>query len=133
MGEEINKRFANIFLGGILLIAVLYFVYGFFVARDTSQKSASFTAQEKPTPTLALVDYVKYKGKTGKTALELLKEQAPVEEASSGLVVAINGRKADNTQSEYWGFYVNGKLASVGPFEYKTNDGDIIEWKIEKY
>lgn len=133
MGEETNKRFANIFLGAILLIAALYFAYGFFVAKDTSQKSASFTSGEKPTPTIVLVDYFQYKGRTGKNALQLIQEQAAIELATSGLITSINGRKADNSNKEYWAFYVNGKLAPVGPADYQTKDEDLIEWRIEKY
>jgi len=48
-------------------------------------------------------------------------------------VVSINGRKADAQKHEYWAFYVNGKLSDVGPADYKTKDGDVVEWKIEKY
>ncbi|MBI2430880.1 MAG: DUF4430 domain-containing protein [Candidatus Levybacteria bacterium] len=132
--EDTNRRFANIFLGLLILGIIGYFSYGFFVAKDSSQKSASFTAPEKPTPTMiVLIDYVQYKGKVGKNALQLLQEQASVEQATSGLVVAINDRKADNAKHEYWGFYVNGKLAQVGPADYQTKDEDVIEWKIEKY
>lgn len=74
-----------------------------------------------------------YKGEEGKDALTILKEKAKVEQEASGLVVSIDGRKADDKKREYWGFYVNGEMASVGPAEYQTKDSDTIMWKIEKY
>lgn len=78
-------------------------------------------------------DSLSYRGKEGRDALSLLKEQAVVAQEQSGLVTAINGRKADTAKREYWAFYVNSKMAEVGPLEYKTKDTDTIEWKIEKY
>ncbi len=132
--EKRTTQFANIFIGFFVLIIIGYFLYGFFISRkpaistfDVSGKAVS------PTPTIILTDYVSYPGKTGKTALELLKEKASIEQVTSGLINGINGRKADASQHEYWAFYINGKLAQVGPVEYQTKDGDMIEWKIEKY
>lgn len=78
-------------------------------------------------------DYILYKGKEGKDALSLLKETTTVEQDSSGLVISIKGRKADSAKHEYWAFYVNKKMASVGPADYKTRNEDVIEWKIDKY
>lgn len=76
---------------------------------------------------------VSYTGEEGKSALELLHEHASYEQEASGLIHTIDGRKTDNKRREYWAFYVNGKLAPVGPAEYQTKAGDKIEWKIEKY
>lgn len=78
-------------------------------------------------------DSVSYIGKNGVTALELLKEKATIQQDSSGMVTSINGKKADTNKKEYWAFYVNGKMAPVGPAEYKTKNSDRVEWKIEKY
>ncbi len=76
---------------------------------------------------------VSYTGEEGKSALELLHEYASYEQEASGLIHIIDGRKADNKRREYWAFYVNGKMAQVGPADYQTKKGDKIEWKIEKY
>ena len=78
-------------------------------------------------------DYFSYKGKDGKNALTLLKEKTTVEEAGKGFVSSIAGRAADKNKHEYWAFYINGKLASVGASDYSTKDSDAIEWRIEKY
>ena len=74
-----------------------------------------------------------YKGKEGIDALSLLREETTSKQDNSGLVISINGREADSLNREYWSFYVNGKMASVGPADYITKDTDFIEWKIETY
>lgn len=74
-----------------------------------------------------------YKGKNGVDALTLLKDFTHVEQDSSGMVSAIGNVKADSKKHEYWAFYVNGKLAQIGPADFKTKDSDLIVWKIEKY
>lgn len=74
-----------------------------------------------------------YKGEEGKDALTLLKEKTTVGQDASGLVSSINGRKAETAKREYWAFYVNKEMASVGPAEYQTKETDTIMWKIETY
>lgn len=96
------------------------------------------TKHTQTTPPVAVAqqqakDTVSYKGQASKDALTLLKQNATVEQDSSGLVVSINGRKADNSKHEFWAFFVNGKEAMVGPADYQSKDGDQIEWKIEHY
>lgn len=127
--EKQTKQFANIFIGLLVFVVVVFFGYGFLITRNQTNQPAV----NVPTPTISLVDYISYSGVTGKTALDLLDKRAAVVQAASGLVVSINGRKADNGQHEYWAFYVNGKMSQVGPKEYITKDGDKIEWKIDKY
>ncbi len=73
---------------------------------------------------------------SGTTALDLLKQTAKIETKGEGVntyVVTINGRTASNTDKEYWAFYVNSKLASVGAGSYKLMPNDKIVWKIEKF
>jgi hypothetical protein len=76
---------------------------------------------------------VSYEGQDGQTALAVLKSLAEVETKQSNygeFVVAINGVKADGT-TQFWAFYVNGKLADEGAGTYSTKDGDKIEWRVE--
>ena len=127
--EKQTNRFANIFIGLLVFVVVVFFGYGFLITRNQTNQPIANT----PSPTIALVDYISYIGVTGKTALDLLDTRAAVVQAASGLVISINGRKADNGQHEYWAFYINGKIAQVGPKDYITKDGDKIEWKIDKY
>ena len=114
-------------IGVLILIVIGIFV--FHPVSNVSQEMSSVrpTVVSKQTE----IATVSYKGENGKDALTLLKKQATVEQDHSGLVVGINGNKP--TGHEYWAFYVNGKLASVGPADYKTTNTDKIEWKIEKY
>ena len=77
--------------------------------------------------------YLKYQGKTGSTALALLKAAAAVETKDSAYgpyVDSING-VTGGTDGKYWAFYVNGALAQVGADAYTTKHGDSIEWKLE--
>ena len=78
-------------------------------------------------------DYFAYQGKTGRDALTVLKNLTTIEQDRSGLVISINGRKADNSKKEYWSFFINGQMAQVGPADFKTTDKDFIEWKIQTY
>lgn len=78
---------------------------------------------------------VVYNGIVGETALETLKKLTDVETTTSDFgefVTAINGVIADSTK-EFWAFYVNGQMGSVGAGEYKAVSGDKIEWKLESF
>ena len=115
----------------LLVAALILGALGYFLLGTNAHFGVE--NQRSVTPTQAQTNTIQYNGLAGKDALSLLKEKANVEISSSGLVSAINGRKADDSKHEYWAFYVNGKLASVGPAQYKTAGSDIILWKIETY
>ncbi len=75
---------------------------------------------------------VSYEGIEGETALDLLKSGAEVitQESSFGeFVSAING--VEQTDTEFWLYYVNDEAASVGAGEYITKGGDKVEWRLE--
>lgn len=86
-----------------------------------------------PTPSSVSVKSISYKGQNGTDALSLLKTHHTVEQDKSGLVVRIDTYKASAAKREYWAFYINGKLAQVGPQAYKTLSTDVIAWKIVTY
>lgn len=114
---------------GILVIIVIGIAV-FHPIGNLSQNTLSAvrpTAVSQKTQTAT----ISYKGQNGLDALTLLKKQATVEQDHSGLVISINGNKP--TGHSYWAFYVNGKLASVGPAQYVTKNNDTILWKVEKY
>lgn len=78
---------------------------------------------------------VAHDGVADKTALETLKSLTFVGTKATSfgeMVISINNREADSS-SEYWAFYVNGKLASEGAGTYKAVSGDKIEWRLEKF
>lgn len=136
MAEKINKppltptrRLKLSLLSGFLFVIILGAIYW---------SHPGLKASPVPTPTPVksgkiAADIFRYKGKEGVDALTLLKEQTSVEQDNSGLVTSINNRKADNTKREYWSFFINGKMAEVGPASYTTKDTDLIEWKIQTY
>lgn len=111
----------------LLLVAVLAVWY------LNQQPKQEVIPSPSPTPQVEPSDKVSYPGEEGVDSLTLLHKSAIVEQDNSGLVVSINGRRADATAREYWAFYVNGELAPVGPADYKTKAGDKIEWKVEKF
>ena len=115
----------------ILLVVVLVLGVGYifeFKETKTNKKENTEVKSE-------VVDNksFEYKGEEGKDALSLLKEKTAVELNDKGMVVSVNGRKAETEKREFWGFYVNGKMAEVGAADFKTKDTDVINWKIENY
>ena len=74
-----------------------------------------------------------FRGRDGTDALSLMKELTDVQQDNNGLVISINGRRADTANREYWAMYVNDTLSQTGPAEYITKSDDSILWKIEKY
>ena len=123
---------------GIIIAAVIIFGFAgwFAVTTAPTNKDVNKTVPsvaDSQGPVQSTSDIFSYEGKAGEDALTLLKAKTTVEQNTSGLVISINGRKADDKKHEYWAFYVNGKMAEVGPKDYITKDGDKIEWKIEKY
>ena len=80
--------------------------------------------------------FEKYQIDAGKTDLDLLKQSESIQtkgEKENAFVTEINGRRATETQKEYWSMYINGKISLVGAGSYKLKNGDKIEWKIETY
>ena len=123
-----TKKAKIYLLAATVFILVFNILFGLFLM----QRQQGRVVEKKPSIVVAN-NYFSYKGETGKNALEILKQKTKIEESSSGLVTSINGRKADDGKKEYWAFYVNGKMADVGPADYQTKGGDLIEWKIQKY
>lgn len=120
----------NLLITSVLLFSLLTAVVLSLVANKPIFINVPFLTS----PSFLQATTFTYKGEIGKNALILLKEKTAItQDATAGQVTAINGRKADNKKHEYWAFYVNGKLSSVGPKEYQTKNGDMMMWKIEKY
>ena len=128
---NIKKALPLIILSIVLLIT---FFVGIEVLSVDTLPNTDVKTSGTITPALPVAsDYFSYQGEAGKDALTILKEKATVEQDDSGIVVAINGRKAISEKREYWAFYVNGQLAPMGPADYETKEGDRIEWRIENY
>jgi hypothetical protein len=120
---------------GVLGVAIVAYLTFFLPNKPTTDyKSLPASARLViPSHEKQLVDEMQFSGENGVSALDSLKKIVPVEQDISGMVVSVNGRKADAKKHEYWAFYVNGKLANIGPKDYITKKTDTIQWKIDKY
>ena len=77
---------------------------------------------------------VAYNGQANKAALAVMQSLTNVETQTSSygdFVTSINGFAATEG-SEYWAFYVNGKLSDTGAGTYQTSPTDKIEWRLTK-
>ena len=132
-----KKSFCKLFTFVLIILAII-FGYFFYQSKLLSTKK-SIVQQQNTTVYLKIVgqaDFVKHEIIAGKTALDLTKEKADVVtkgEKENAYIIGINGIGAQNSKKEFWAFYINGKLATVGAGSYKLKEGDKIEWKIEKY
>jgi hypothetical protein len=118
-----------------ILVACIVIVIGFGFVFQIIQK---VTSDSREMDVSSSVDSSKsktitYSGQSGKNALQLLQEKMSIKQDNSGLVISINNTQANPEKREYWSFYVNGKMAHVGPQDYGTEDGDNIEWRLENY
>ncbi len=118
-----------------LAVATFYF--------RSSQKNLSFS-QIKGLVTKKITvaqkinrgEFLKIEVEEGTTALDLLKSNNKVKtqgEGKNAFVVEINGVKAEIAKKQFWAFYINGKMASVGAGSYQLRQGDKILWQLENY
>lgn len=121
--EFLKNNKYGIIAAAVLLIAAVG--YSSFAPKPVNDTEPSQSAQ---------ADVVSYTGVDGKTALELLKTGHDVDTGVfSGVgefVTSIDGRAAG--VNEFWAFYADGQMAQTGAGNYKTKNGELIEWKIEK-
>jgi len=118
----------------VLIVIVIFGVFLIKPRNQTSLPPIINTPVVTVSPTInPSADQFEYSGKDGVDALTLLKQKTLVQQDTTGMVISIASRKADNTQREFWSFYINGQTAQVGPTSYITKNNDIINWKIEKY
>ena len=123
-----------IWIGTAVIVGLLGILGVLFLQpTETTNPQVPMQKVQVVAPTKSQIATFSYAGKEGVDALTVMKEKTGVEQAASGLVISINGRKADDKKHEFWAFYVNGKFAEVGPADYITKDGDKIEWKIDHY
>lgn len=109
---------------GVLIIALMV---GWGL--DLSRHNNVTTSDQKK---VAAVQSIAYNGQDGQNALDLLKKKATVKTQDSSMgafVISIND--IENTETQYWMFYVNGELAPIASDQYKTKNNDKIEWRYE--
>lgn len=116
-------------LTNILAMVVVLLIAGLVSwGVDVSKKNNPNNQQQA----VAAVSSIAYNGQDGKNALDLLKENNKIEtqDSSFGIfVTTING--IQNTNNQYWMFYVNGELSSTAPDQYQSKNSDKIEWRYQ--
>lgn len=70
--------------------------------------------------------------KKGETVMDLLQQHFKIEE-KDGLVTSINGVSQKPSESVYWMYDVNQKMAEKGVKEQKLSDGDKIVFYLKKF
>jgi len=114
-----NKRLAFYIVSAVILVLGLFLIIPNPVVGPTADTSQTGT--------------ISYQGVEGKDALELLKDSHEVETQKfdfGELVTSIDGQASDPS-ANFWAFYLNGELATVGAGDYQTKSGDRIEWKLD--
>ena len=112
--------------------------YGVQTQRNSDKATKAASQQVVAAPKIKFSSdkkTVSYDGVVGQTALATMQKYTTVTTKSTSygdMVTGINGKTADES-SEYWAFYVNGKLANEGAGTYKAVKGDKIEWKLEAF
>lgn len=67
----------------------------------------------------------------GTYLLDAMEETYDLEE-EGGFISAIEGYEQDEDEGLYWLYYINDEMPSVGAADYELEDGDQIEWSLEK-
>ena len=125
-----QKRIKLSLFSGFLFI-IVFLAMIFF-----SGEKASTTNTSTKTPPVSSTKVEKtfsYDGEDGKSAYEILTNKTTIKLDKSGLITSINNISANNDKKEFWAFYVNDKMAMVGPKELMTKNSDKIVWKLENY
>jgi hypothetical protein len=119
-----------------------------YLVQDGDKISFRYTDWMKPSANAVSIKVVDNTKKTTKnlsgvsiignpTALQLLQvslgaDQVGLTDTQYGkMITSINGLKAEGTN--YWAFYVNGKMAPVGADSYKLQPGDQISFQFESW
>ena len=127
-----------------LIITIVILLVGmgvFFWASANNDRSATNTTEQTQTEQVTPVTtatfnedgtVVSYDGVEGETALATLKSLTAVRVQGSDygeFVTGIGEVDADSSKN-FWGFYINGEMATVGAGDYLTKQGDQIEWQL---
>ena len=67
----------------------------------------------------------------GTYLLDAMEDTYDIEE-EGGFISAIEGHEQDEEEGLYWLYYINDEMPSVGAADYELEDGDQIEWSLEK-
>lgn len=114
-----------------LFLVVLVGVGGYLGRYSSLQTPSSLTGNQSEVKSAKVISL---KGIEGKSVYDLLKDKHKVESQSTSagiFVTAIDGVK--NEESSFWIYYVNGETGTVASDQYKTKNGDNVEWRYEQF
>lgn len=119
----------------VLIVSVGVFLYASANNGDVTS-STEQTQTEQIASSIIIFNedgtVVSHDGLEGEIALATLKSLTDVrtEDSAYGeFVVGIGEIDADSSVN-FWGFYINGEMATVGAGDYVAKEGDQIEWQL---
>lgn len=113
-------------LGPIVILLVVAGIVGY----------SAYTKKQTPTPTTSTekVTQVSYDCVAGQTAYDLLAATHTVVANDTDFgkqVMAIDG--SEPVGNQYWAFYTNGALATVGADAYTCTGSEPIRWQLDSF
>lgn len=117
------------------IVGLTYIVKTGQFGADTLERAViKFNNPQIKDKEVVLNDYVRYPGRNGKNAFDLLlevtKDKVEFKRYDFGVFVeSINGVRPG--ENEFWKLYINGEEAQVGADKLETRKGDIVEWILE--
>jgi len=132
--KERKNTFLSLFALIVLLLAASLVFNKYQNRYANTNESSPASGQYQDRANSQSISYLVGQKESGQTALQLLKAKYQVETKEfTGLgefVTSINGLSSDD--KHFWAFYVNGEMAQVGAGQYRSAEGDHIEWKLEE-
>jgi hypothetical protein len=136
MEIKVSNKLAALIFALVILVsgAGTYLVMDGSSASDSSDNASMLNDDQSATQISITQDgqIVSYAGVEGETALATLKKLTDVRVQTTDygeLVTGIGMINADSSKN-FWGFYVNGKMAQVGAGDYVAKKGDQLEWRL---
>lgn len=68
--------------------------------------------------------------KADQNVMEIMEEHYDIETAD-GFMTSIEGYEQDDDAGQYWLYYINDEMPSVGAEDYVPEDADKITWELE--
>lgn len=127
----------------IIICSIIITIIGIGIGSFCLYKAGVLFPKPKSEPTVAIKECpstnngkeISFKGKNGKTVLEVLQTNCKVTTSGTGsnvFLTSVNGIASNDTEGIYWIYYVNDEMGMVGINSLITKDSDIITFKYEK-
>ena len=129
----------------LIFAAIIILVFGFLVYQNRhllkrSSPANRVTKSVVTSKTIKITEKINSESSeldlpSGSTALDAIKKNPTVKithYSFGDLVTSINGFE-NGTNDMNWIVYLNGIKSKVGVGDIKLKNGDVVEWKFEKY